>query len=217
VQHFSAAVNAGSNFYNTLQVKTGTYQVVKGRVTRFSLLQRRITQANLIKGGLLDFNLNNLVMSVAPVRNGDFKMINGTFVVHPDLYVTFNDARFDGDELRLRAGGYLDFMKKLMHVDVAGDIARTSQRGPLGPVARFFSIRGLATVTDDLPGVPKVFTDDNKPRTFQFAINAATDNPSKITQSIMKSFHWLAPKPNATAHPLVAQQSTKTSAAAVVH
>jgi len=203
VQHFSAAQGAGSNFYNTLAVKQGSYQIINGRVARFSLLQRRITQANLIKGGLLDFNLNNLVQSVAPVRNGNFKVVDGTFVLHPNLYLTFNDARFEGDELRMRAGGFMDFTKKTMHVDVAGMIPRFSMRGPLGPVARFFSIRGFG---DDVPILSDIIAKGDKPRTFQFAINAPTNSATKVTQSITKSFHWMTPKPNATAHPLVDQQ-----------
>jgi hypothetical protein len=102
-----------------------------------------------------------------------------------------------------------------MHVDAAGIIPRFSTRGPLGPLSRFFSIRGLAQVGDDLPVLSHSLTENNKPRTFQFAINAPINDATKVTQSITKSFHWMTPKPNATAHPMVDQQKISSTGARI--
>ncbi len=80
----------------------GTSTVSNGKVSRFSLLEKRITQANLLKSGFLGFNLNNLLASVAPVEKGEFKTITTKFSLGSGVFHV-DEMKFEGDELRLRA------------------------------------------------------------------------------------------------------------------
>ncbi len=169
---FRADLGEGKNVYDTLEVpppdetdmvnvgnhQPSSFKLENGRVSRFSLLQRRIDQANLLKGGILDFNINNFLQSVAPVQNGNYKSITGTFVMKPGLKVAFGNAdpdmtkfgpvQFNGDELRMRSSGTIDFKQNTLKVDVVGNIPRTSTRGFLGKVGPMFSIGGILGVLD---------------------------------------------------------------------
>ncbi|CAN5571482.1 hypothetical protein BH10CYA1_BH10CYA1_21480 [soil metagenome] len=224
---FRADIGQGKNVYDTLEVpapdetdtlhvgnhQPSSFKLENGRVTRFSLLQRRIDQANLLKGGILDFNINNFLQSVAPVQNGNYKSITGTFVMKPGLKVAFGNAdpdmarfgpvQFNGDELRMRSSGTIDFKQNTLKVEVVGNIPRTSTRGFLGKVGPMFSIGGLLGVLDGLPILPNIWP-ENKPRAFTFKIAGALDNPNGMNKSIYDSFKWLPNQKDATPHPTLA-------------
>ncbi len=223
---FRADIGAGKNVYDTLEVPApdptdpnanarvpSSFTLVNGRVSRFSLLQRRIDQANLLKGGIIGFNLNNFLQSVAPVENGNYKSIKGSFVLRPGLQVAFGNAEsslskfgsveFNGDELRMRSSGTIDFKKNSMKVDVVGNIPRVSTRGFLGKAGSLFSLGGFLGVLDGLPLVPNVWSDD-KPRTFRFKIASVLDQPQLMNKSIYDTFKWLPNQRDATAHPALA-------------
>lgn len=223
---FRAELGAGKNVYDTLEVPApdpadpnansrvpSSFTLVNGRVSRFSLLQRRIDQANLLKGGIIGFNLNNFLQSVAPVENGNYKSIKGSFVLRPGLQVAFGNAEpslskfgaveFNGDELRMRSSGTIDFKKNAMKIDVVGNIPRVSTRGFLGKAGSLFSLGGFLGVLDGLPLVPNVWP-ENKPRTFRFKIASVLDVPQLINKSIYDTFKWLPNQRDATAHPALA-------------
>jgi hypothetical protein len=186
---------------------TGKLTLTDGRVARFSLLEKRITQANLLKSGVLGFNLNNLLASVAPVEKGEYKTIDSTFHLQSgDLQI--DEMKFVGDELRLRSKGNVNLSANQMHIEVAGRIPRVSQQGPLGAVAPFLGVRGVAGALEDIPEIffssKKSSGDDlGAARVFAFSITAPLDKPQAATQSIYKSFHWLQGSTSASAHPLL--------------
>ncbi len=223
---FKADIGPGKNVYDTLEVpapeatetnpnalKPSSFKLENGRVTRFSLLQRRIDQANLIKGGILDFNINNFLQSVAPVKEGNYKSITGTFVLRPGLKVAFGNAdpemarfgpvEFNGEELRMRSSGTIDFKQNTMTVEVFGNIPRTSVRGFFGKAGSMFSISGLLGVLDGLPIMPNIWP-ENKPRAFQFKIVASLEKPQQMNKSIYDTFKWLPNQKDATPHPTLA-------------
>jgi hypothetical protein len=223
---FMADISPGKNVYDTLEVpipdvtdpnvsshQPSSFKLENGRVTRFSLLQRRIDQANLLKGGILDFNINNFLQSVAPVKDGLYKSITGTFVLKPGLKAAFGNAdpdmarfgpvQFNGDELRMRSSGTIDFKQNKMNVDVVGVIPRTSKRGFLGKVGATFSISGLLGALDGLPIMSNIWP-ENKPRAFTFKIVGALDKPQQMNEAIYKSFKWLPNQHDATPHPTLA-------------
>lgn len=231
---FRADISPGKNVYDTLEVpapdetdtinlgahQPSSFKLENGRVTRFSLLQRRIDQANLLKGGILDFNINNFLQSVAPVKDGNYKNITGTFVLKPGLKCAFGNAdpdmarfgpvQFNGDELRMQSSGNIDFKNSTLKVDVVGNIPRTSTRGFLGKVGPMFSIGGILGVLDGLPILPNIWP-ENKPRAFTFKISGALDNPNAMNKSIYESFKWLPNQKDATPHPTLAGGATGSS------
>jgi hypothetical protein len=204
-------------------VGSGSTTVSNGKVSRFSLLEKRITQANLLKSGFLGFNLNNLIASVAPVEKGEFKTLTTKFSIGSGVFQV-NEMKFDGDELRMRAKGKVDLSKRNLHFEVSGRIPRVSAQGPLGSVAPLLGVGGITSTLEDIPELffmgKKSTSGDSAARVFAFSATAPLDKPDAMTQSIYKSFHWLQGTTSASAHPVLdvdsdhhaapAQSSTQT-------
>ncbi len=184
----------------------GVATLTDGRVARFSLLEKRITQANLLKSGIIGFNLNNLLASVAPVEKGEYKTITNKFHFKDgSLYV--DEMLFTGDELRLRSKGIISLSGNQMHLEVSGRIPRVSQQGPLGAVAPFLGVKGIAGAMEDLPEIffmgKKTPDSPAAARVFAFSIKAPLDKPQLASTSIYKSFHWLQGSASASPHPIL--------------
>jgi hypothetical protein len=121
------------------------------------------------------------------------------------------ELRYNGDDMRLWGAGSANLPLNAMSIEIAGEIPRVEASvigGPIGEVSRAFTLqRALDTLTlhrlESLPNLPVLGEiASNKPRTFGFKVMAPLDNSKLLVSSIEKSFHWLAPKPGATAHPV---------------
>lgn len=189
----------------------GNVTVHGGIVTRFSQLQNKITQANLLHQGLFGFNLNNLLQSTVPVRTGKFKDIGSEFRLAKNvLYV--DELTYNGDDMRLWGAGKANLNRNSLDIEIAGKIPRVTSsvfgNGPVAEMSKSMTIQKIMNkVTmhqlENLPSLP-VLGDiaSDKPRAFAFKINSPLDKPKSVGQSIEKSFHWLPSKPRASAHPI---------------
>jgi hypothetical protein len=198
---------------------SGTSTLANGRVARFSLLEKRVTQANLLKSGFLGFNLNNLLASVAPVEKGEFKTITTKFSMGSGVF-NVDEMLFKGDELHLRAKGKVDLGKRNLHFEVSGRVPRVSSSGPLGSIAPLLGVGGITSTLEDIPEMffmgKKASTADSAARVFAFSATAPLDKPDALSNSIYKSFHWLQGTASASAHPVLNVDSDQQHANAHV-
>ena len=189
---------------------SGVVTVHNGMVTRFGQLQTKLTQANLLHQGLFGFNLNNLLQSMVPVRTGQFRELNGDFRMSKGiLYV--DQLTYEGPDMRLWGAGKANLPLNTLDLEMAGKIPRVSSsmiRGPFAKVSKDMTFQKVVNVMtmhqlENLPSLP-VLGDlaADKPRSFSFKVISELDKPKTVSQSIEKSFHWLPPKPNASAHPV---------------
>lgn len=189
----------------------GRLVIKNGTVARFSHLQQRLTQANLLQQGVLGFNFNNLLQSVVPVRTGNFNELSANFRMEKGV-TSIKELRFNGDDMRLWGAGTADLNSGALAIEIAGTIPRVQSSiigGPIGKVSKRITIQKLLnTVTfgklETLPPLP-VLGDlaSDKPRTFTFNVAAPLEEPKVVAQSIEKSFKWLPSKPLASAHPVI--------------
>lgn len=189
---------------------TGQFNVYQGSVASFGKLQEKLNEANLLQQGLFGFNVNNLLQAMMPVKSGQFNEVSGKFSLGKgDL--NFEQVRFEGNNLRMRAAGSFDYIDKKVSVDVAGDIPRVSSSiipGALGEMSRKVTLQRMFRIVTfkklkDLPALPllgDIANDD--PRAFAFNVNTSTESPKLLTQAAEKSFKWLPNKPFASAHPV---------------
>ncbi|MBC7998486.1 MAG: hypothetical protein IAF58_11110, partial [Leptolyngbya sp.] len=190
----------------------GNVLITDGRIQRLAALEKGISALNLVHGGILDFNLNNLISTIAPFQSGRFEKIVGDFSVANGA-LEINKVFYKAQELKMRARGTVHLREKTLHVEVAGRVPRISKRGPLGAIAPFLSISGVAGSVEDLSGVVIGSSGKDAPRSFAFKIDGRLDKPSSISQSVLKTFRWLPNKPGATAHPVVAYSETNAQRA----
>jgi len=191
----------------------GTLALHSGRVPMVAPLQEKLTQANLLVGGIFGFNLNNLLQSMVPVDTGEFKDLDAQFDISGEK-LNLEALTFNGDDMRLRAAGSINLPLRTMDIAVAGNVPRVSTSvlgmGPVGDVSRSFTLQKLVSVLtfhklESLPGLPVIGQiADDRPRAFTFRVVAPLDNPRLISQSIQKSFQWLPGHPTASAHPIPA-------------
>lgn len=189
---------------------TGHILVTDGIVARFGQLQNKLTQANLLQQGILGFNLNNLLQSVAPVRSGEFNQLQSRFQIYKGV-LNLKELRFSGDDLRLWGGGAVNLPENTINVEIAGTIPRVTKSrlgGALGELTRGFTISSLINkatfgALENLPSLP-IIGDiaSDKPRGFAFQVQAPMGDPKLVTKSIEKSFKFLPNKQAASAHPV---------------
>ncbi len=188
----------------------GKFHVKNGVLARFGRLQTRLTQANVLKSGVLGFNLNNLLQSVVPVRTGEFKELIGTYAIVKGM-LAFTELKYNGEDMRLWGGGTANLVDGKVNIEIAGTLPRVTSSvlgGPLGHVSRGITIQKLLNAVtfnklEKLPSLP-VLGDlaGDKPRTFTFKMTAPLDEPNVLAQSIEKSFKWIPSKPLQSAHPV---------------
>lgn len=189
---------------------TGSINIEKGIVARFGQLQTKLTQANLLSQGILGFNLNNLLQSVAPVRSGEFNELTSRFHIYKGA-LALKELRFSGDDLRLWGAGAADLTENTVDIEIAGTLPRVTESflgGTLGRLSRNITVSGiLSKVTfgalENLPSLP-IIGDiaSDKPRAFSFKVQAPAQDAKQIAKSIEKSFRFLPNKQAASAHPV---------------
>ena len=188
----------------------GKFSVYQGNIASFGKLQTKLNEANLLQQGLFGFNVNNLLQATMPVKSGQFREISGDMHLNNGA-ITFDQIRFEGTNLRMRAAGKFDYVGRNMVVDVAGDIPRVSSSlipGAIGEMSRKVTLQRMFSIVTfkklkDLPALPLLGDLANdEPRAFAFSVETSTEQPKLITQAVEKSFKWLPNKPFASAHPV---------------
>lgn len=204
------AVTNEEDFLRNLRA-IGAFTAHNGRVTRLKELQTKLTQGNFLMQGLLGFDINNLLATLAPVKSGSFDTFEGKFRLRNEQ-LHLAKVLFTGVELRLRGEGDIDLSNKTIDMHVAGNIPRIAKSflpGPLESIASFLSpgtiLNTIAAHTSlDFPTLPLIGdTGDSKPRSFEFTVKTKLDNPNTIAKAIQETFHFLPPQPSATAYPAI--------------
>ncbi|MBK7746818.1 MAG: AsmA family protein [Candidatus Obscuribacter sp.] len=189
---------------------TADVSVVDGVVARFGQLQTKLTQANLLSSGILGFNLNNLLQSVAPFRSGEFNELTSRYQIYKGI-LTVKELKFSGDDLRMWGAGTASLPDGVLEIDIAGTLPRVSKSrlgGALGTLTRNITVSGLLSkvtfgALENLPSLP-IIGDlaSDKPRAFAFKVQAPAADSKLVTKSIEKTFHFLPNKQAASAHPV---------------
>lgn len=188
----------------------GKFSVYQGNIASLGKLQEKLNGLNILQQGLFGFNVNNLLQAMLPVNSGQFKEVSGD-MRFSNGNILFEQVRFEGANLRMRAAGKFDYMDKKMEMAVAGDIPRVSSSlipGAIGEMSRKVTLQRMFRIVTfkklkDLPALPilgDLANDD--PRAFAFSVETSTEQPKVITQAVEKSFKWLPNKPFASAHPV---------------
>ena len=124
---------------------TGNIVIQKGIVARFGQLQTKLTQANLLSQGILGFNINNLLQSVAPARSGEFNELTSRFQIFKGA-LAIKELRFSGDDLRLWGAGAADLSEQTIDLEIAGTLPRVTESflgGTIGRLSRNITVSGL--------------------------------------------------------------------------
>ena len=187
----------------------GSFTARNGRVLRLKELQTKITQGNFLMQGVIGFDMNNLLATLAPVKSGAFESIEAKFRLR-DEKLNLARVGFNGSELRLRGEGVVDLHEKILEAKIAGNIPRTARSFLPKPVSKVVSWLSPGTLLNviaahtslDFPSLPILGSPGgSKPRSFEFTIKADLTKPDTIAKAITDTFQFLPPQPAATAYP----------------
>jgi hypothetical protein len=169
----------------------GTLNVTKGKISRMALLARRINQANLLKSGILGFNLNNVISSLAPGETGEFQKVQAKYQLKSGK-LQLHSVDVVSDDLRVSLKGQVNLASNAISVEANGSVPKVSTEGPLGHVAPFLGVHLLKSVITDIPTmlVTGKESSSSADRSFAFSAKGTLDKLENINESIYKSFHW---------------------------
>ncbi len=194
--HTSVLAFSRPDFLRTANA-SGTVKIANGSLARVGLLKRKINQANLLKSGVLGFNFNNVLASVATPDSGDFDQLSSQFQLRNGR-LNFEKFALASSDFRLQADGLVDLNNDKVKMQALGTVARVATGGPLGFVAPFL---GVEKITDVVSDIPSIITAGSKAgstkenassaRPFAFTANGTLKNTDTVSESIYKSFHWL--------------------------
>jgi AsmA-like C-terminal region len=182
---------------------SGSFTLTKGHLRQMALLQKKINQANLLKGGLLGFNLNNVISSVSPSETGEFKTVGMKCNLKSGI-LKLSSMSFVADDFAVKGEGKVDLVHNKLNLQASGSLPRVSKDGPLGAVAPFLGVNILRDAISEIPSVLSSSKENEarqSDRFFSFNASGPLSNMNAISDSIYKSFHWLPNGPATASAP----------------
>ena len=169
----------------------GTLNVTKGKISRMALLARRINQANLLKSGILGFNLNNVISSLAPGETGEFQKVQADYQLKSGK-LQLHNVDVVSDDLHVNLKGQVNLASNSVTVDASGSVPKVSTEGPLKHLAPLLGVHFLKSVVTDIPTmlVTGKEATSSADRNFAFSAKGTLDKLESINESIYKTFHW---------------------------
>jgi len=193
---------------------TVTMVIKNGRLPAIAKVETLLTTANVLRGGLLGFNLNNLFRSLTIYDTNYFATLAGSMQINNQVLYTRN-LTSDGVNLDLLIRGSMRMdtgdadmqVNGQMSQDVVGKLGFLGQLS-LGKIVRF--IPGIGSLGKNnaglfgyLPGigfVPGFGGPAGSENRFQVLIKGQLENPRAI-----KDFHWVHNTHEASKSPYSAQ------------
>ena len=177
-----------------------SFRIENGRLPSVAKIETLLTAANIVRGGVLGFNLNNLFRTLSPFNTNYFAALYGDFQIADGVIYT-NNLVSDGENLDLLIKGGIRLDNGVGNLVVIGDMDQTVT-GALGRAGRL-SLRDLVRLVPGigfLPGkrkglinyvpgvgfVPGLGGTPDEVNTFKVRIEGLLDNPGSV-----KNIDWL--------------------------
>lgn len=182
-----------------------SFQIREGRLPSIAKVETLLTAANVVRGGILGLNLNNLVRTLKPFETNYFAFLYGDFQVAQGVIYTDNLVS-DGENLDLliKGGIRLDnghgnlVVVGNMSQDVSGQLGRLGQLSLSGlirhiPILGFFPggssderRRGLVYYLPGVGFIPGVGGTAEAVNTFKVRMIGPLDDPGSV-----QDLNWL--------------------------
>lgn len=182
---------------------TVTMKITNGRLPAIAKVETLLAAANVVRGGILGLNLNNLFRSLTILDNNYFAELSGDMLINDQILYTQNlvsdgvnlDLLIQGS-LRMDNGNANMLVNGRMSQDIRGKLGALGNLS-LGQLVRY--IPALGTFGKNQPGllgylpgvgyVPGFGGPAGKFNRFQVRIVGQPDDPSSI-----QDFQWVRPK-----------------------
>jgi hypothetical protein len=123
------------------------FRIQDGRLPEITRVETLLTAANIIRGGVLGLNLNNLFRTLNPFHTEYFAELYGNFEIAEGVVYT-NDLVSDGRDLDLLIKGSIRLVDGVGNLRVIGTMSQDVS-GILGPIGKF----SVGRVVNYIPGL----------------------------------------------------------------
>lgn len=126
---------------------TANFSITNGRLPSIAKLETVLTAANILRGGVVGLNLNNLFRVMAPFNTNYFAELSGSLTMTNGVAYT-NDILSDGENLDLLIQGSSNLYDGTADLTLYGDMSQ-NVNGRLGHLGRF----SLNSLLKHIPGI----------------------------------------------------------------
>lgn len=123
------------------------FSITNGRLPSIAKLETVLTAANILRGGVVGLNLNNLFRVMAPFNTNYFAELSGSLTMNQGIAYT-NDILSDGENLDLLIQGSANLLSGEADLKLYGDMSQ-NVNGRLGKLGRF----SLISLLKYIPGI----------------------------------------------------------------
>lgn len=123
------------------------FSITDGRLPAIAKLETVLTAANILRGGVVGLNLNNLFRVLAPFQTNYFAELSGSVSIIDGVAFT-NDVLSDGENLDLLIQGQSNLLDSNSQLTIYGDMSQ-NVNGRLGQLGRF----SLHSLIKYIPGI----------------------------------------------------------------
>jgi hypothetical protein len=179
--------------------------IENGRLPQIARIETLLTGANILRGGIVGLNLNNLIRAIQPFETNYFSKLTGEFQIASGVLYT-NNLSSDGENLDLDIGGWIRLLDGVAALEVTGAMSQDVS-GVLGHLGKFSvgrliryipglgflpnSRTGLLGIIPGIGFVPGFGGPAQDINRFQIRVRGPLDDPSSI-----KGMKWLQDNPN---------------------
>jgi hypothetical protein len=179
--------------------------IENGRLPQIARIETLLTGANILRGGIVGLNLNNLIRAIQPFETNYFSKLTGEFQIASGVLYT-NNLSSDGENLDLDISGWIRLLDGVAALEVTGAMSQDVS-GVLGHLGKFSvgrliryipglgflpnSRTGLLGIIPGIGFVPGFGGPAQDINRFQIRVRGPLDDPSSI-----KGMKWLQDNPN---------------------
>lgn len=180
---------------------TASFYIKNGRLPAIARLETLLTAVNILRGGVVGLNLNNIIRSLKPFETNYFSELSGDFQIAGGTAYT-NNLLSDGENLDLLIGGSIHMLDATANLKVIGSMSQdvSGALGVLGklsigrlvsfiPGVGYIPGRPRGGLLKYLPGIgyiPGFGGPAEERNRFQVFIRGPLDDPGSV-----KDFEWL--------------------------
>ncbi len=170
-----------------------SFSVGEGKIGQVALLQKGIQFANLVRQGILGFNVTNVFSLFFKYQDGSFNKIYGDVVIDKGL-IKAKEFHYRAKDLFLNSFGFVDLVNSFIGLTFYGYIPEREQAQEKDQTN---AVHGTISIIPEIFNRRKIvipFLHITPPRYFKFEVKGNLKEQKKITRRAVRSFRWLKGK-----------------------
>ena len=170
-----------------------TFSIENGKMTKLGSLEYLLRAGNIIKNGLLNLSLNNLIQILTPYKTGEFENIKGNLTISKGCVKNL-EIMTKGKNMSLLIEGNYDILKNFADANIYGKLSQnvSNSLGMFGnaSIKQIFDSITMNKIKSEnnleiINKIPSIENENPTPRYFKARVLGDINKENYI-----KSFNW---------------------------